>query len=95
MNPVKAGISTKEEAYRFSSYKNYISKSGNVNNKLLEIVFNNEKDYLKIMNLINYESLNLEKEDINLEEVLNLVKMGNKDKWNSHYVEYLGVYEEE
>ena len=70
MNPVKAGISTKEEAYRFSSYKNYISKSGNVNNKLLEIVFNNEKDYLKIMNLINYESLNLEKEDINLEEVL-------------------------
>ena len=31
----------------------------------------------------------------NLEEVLNLVKMGNKDKWNSHYVEYLGVYEEE
>ena len=69
-NPVKAGISTKEEAYRFSSYKNYISKSGNVNNKLLEIVFNNKKDYLKIMNLINYESLNLEKEDINLEEVL-------------------------
>ena len=33
-------------------------------------------------------------ECFNLEEVLNLVKMGNKDKWNSHYVEYLGVYEE-
>lgn len=70
MNPVKAGISKKEEDYKFSSYKNYISKSGNVNDKLLEIVFNQEKEYLKIMNSINYEPLNLEKEDINLEEVL-------------------------
>ena len=70
MNPVKAGISKKEENYKFSSYKNYINKNGNVNDKLLEIVFNNEKDYLKIMNSINYEPLHLEKEDINLEKVL-------------------------
>lgn len=70
MNPVKAGITKKEEDYKFSSYKNYISKNGNVNENLLEIVFNNEKNYLKIMNSINYEPLNLEKEDINLEKVL-------------------------
>lgn len=70
MNPVKAGISKKEEDYQFSSYKNYISKSENVNERLLEIVFNNEKDYLKIMNSIDYEPLNLEKENINLEEIL-------------------------
>ena len=70
MNPVKAGISKKEEDYQFSSYKNYISKSENVNERLLEIVFNNEKDYLKIMNSIDYEPLNLEKENINIEEVL-------------------------
>ena len=70
MNPVKAGISKKEEDYQFSSYKNYISKSENVNERLLEIVFNNEKDYLKIMNSIDYEPLHLEKEDINLEKVL-------------------------
>lgn len=70
MNPVKAGISKKEEDYKFSSYKDYISKTGNVNDKLLKIVFNQEKEYLKIMNSINYEPLNLEKEDINLEEIL-------------------------
>lgn len=70
MNPVKAGITSKEEGYKFSSYRNYISKSENVNDKLLEIVFNNEKDYLKIMNSIDYEPLHLEKEDINLEKVL-------------------------
>ncbi len=68
MNPVKAGIVPKEEKYRFSSYKNYITK--NINKKILEIVFNNQKDYLKLLNSVKYESLNLEKEDINLEKVL-------------------------
>lgn len=72
MNPVKAGITMKEEEYKFSSYKNYKEKCGNVNEKVLEIVFNKEKDYLKIINSINYEPLNLEKEKINLEKALNI-----------------------
>lgn len=72
MNPVKAQISKKEEEYKFSSYKNYIEKCGNVNEKLLGIVFNHEKDYLKIINSTNYQSLNLEKEKVNLKEVLDV-----------------------
>lgn len=72
MNPVKAQISKKEEEYKFSSYKNYIEKCGNVNEKLLEIVFNNEKEYIKIIKSTNYENLNLEKEKVNLKEILDV-----------------------
>lgn len=70
MNPVKAGIVDKEEDYKFSSYKDYLNKNGIINSKLLEIVFNQEKEYLKIINSIKYEPLNLEKEQVDLEEIL-------------------------
>lgn len=70
MNPVKAKISKNEQDYKFSSYKNYINKRGNVNENVLKIVFDNEKDYVKIIKSINYEPLNLDKNNINLEEVL-------------------------
>ncbi len=70
MNPVKAGISKNEQEYKFSSYKDYINKRGNVNENVLKIIFNDEKDYVKIIKSINYEPLNLDKNNINLEEVL-------------------------
>ena len=70
MNPVKAGISKKEEEYKFSSYIDYLNKDGIINSKLLEIVFNQKKEYLKIINSIKYEPLNLEREQINLEKIL-------------------------
>lgn len=70
MNPVKAGISKKEEDYKFSSYKDYLNKNGIINSKLLEIVFNQNREYLKIIDSIKYEPLNLEKEQIDLEEIL-------------------------
>ena len=72
MNPVKAQISKKEEEYKLKKKKNYIEKCGNVNEKLLEIVFNNEKEYLKIIKSTNYENLNLEKEKVNLKEILDV-----------------------
>ena len=70
MNPVKAGIVDKEEDYKFSSYKDYLNKNGIINSKLLEIVFNQNREYLKIIDSIKYELLNLEKEQIDLEEIL-------------------------
>lgn len=70
MNPVKAGISNREDEYEFSSYKDYLNHNGIINSKLLKIVFNQEEEYMKIMDSINYESLNLEKEKINLEDIL-------------------------
>lgn len=80
MNPVKAKISKNEQDYKFSSYKNYIKKRGNVNENLLKIVFNNKKDYVKIIKSIDYEPLNLDKNNINLEEVLeNFLIQKNKN----------------
>lgn len=70
MNPVKAGISKKEKDYKFSSYKNYLDKNEIINSGLFKIVFNQEKEYLKIFDSIKYEPLNLEKEQIDLEEIL-------------------------
>lgn len=71
MNPVKAGISKKEEDYEFSSARKYLNENEIINSELFKIVFNQEKENLKIMNSISYTPLNLEKEKINLDEILN------------------------
>lgn len=78
MNPVKAGIVRKEEDYEFSSYREYLNKGKIINSKLLEIVFNQEKNYLEKLNSIEYTPLNLEKEKIKLEEVLEEFLSNNK-----------------
>lgn len=70
MNPVKSGIVKKEEDYKFSSHRDYTNQSGIVNSGILNIVFNNEEEYLSKFNSIKYESLNLEKEKINIKSVL-------------------------
>lgn len=70
MNPVRAGISIKEEDYQFSSYREYLNKNGIIDSKFLEIIFNQKKEYLKLINSIEYEPLNLEREEIDLEKVL-------------------------
>lgn len=70
MNPVKAGISKKEEDYEFSSYKDYLNQCGVINLESLNIIFNSEKEYLKKFNSIEYESLNLEKAEINIKYAL-------------------------
>jgi len=69
MNPVKAEIVQKEEDYNFSSYKDFLNKNGIINLKFLESVFGKEK-CLDIINSTEYEPLNLDKEQVNLKEVL-------------------------
>ena len=70
MNPVKAGISKKEEDYNFSSYKEYLNLTGIINSKIIDIVFNSKEEYLKKFNSIQYEPINLEKEEINIKDIL-------------------------
>lgn len=70
LNPVKAGISKKEEDYEFSSIKEYLDDNKIVNSKLFKIVFNEDKQCLKVMNSISDTQLNLEKEKIDLEKIL-------------------------
>lgn len=70
MNPVKAGITKKEEEYKFSSYKDFFNQEEFMKSKLFEIVFNQEKKYLEIFKSIKYEVLNLENEKYKMEELL-------------------------
>ena len=70
MNPVKAGIVKKESEYKFSSYNNYLNKDGFVNDKVIKNIFNSEEKYLEKFHSINYEPLNLEKEQIKVKEIL-------------------------
>lgn len=70
MNPVKAHIVESEEKYRFSSYNNYINKSQLINSKILNSIFNSEKDYLDKLMHIQYMDLNLEEEKVDLKEIL-------------------------
>ena len=55
MNPVKAGIVNKEEKYKHSSYKDYLNKSGFLNQRILKIIFGDTENYLKIFKSIPYE----------------------------------------
>lgn len=77
MNPVKAGIVQKEEEYKFSSYQDYLNQKENVNSNILSIVFNSKDEYLEKLNSINYEPLNLENEEIDVEDVLKIYLIKN------------------
>lgn len=70
MNPVKAGICKNEGDYNFSSYKDYLNENEIINSKMLKSVLDKKEEILKKINLIDYEPLNLEKEQIDLKEVL-------------------------
>lgn len=82
MNPVKAKLTQKEEDYLFSSYNKYLNLNLKENYKILEIIFNSNTDYLKKFYSIKYESLNFEKEKINLEDCLNEFLSKNNFKSN-------------
>jgi len=56
MNPVKANIIARPEEYKYSTYNNFLKKDGIVNDKVINIIFDNDKDYLKkFMNISNEE----------------------------------------
>ena len=46
MNPVKAKIVERPEEYVYSSYKNYLEKSGNVDDTVIKRIFNKSNSYL-------------------------------------------------
>lgn len=72
MNPVKAGITKKEEEYKYSSYNDYINKNGIVTNELLQKIFNSEYNYLKKFLEIEYDEelfKDIENKEITVEEL--------------------------
>jgi len=71
MNPVKAGITQKEETYLYSSYKDYFSKTGFINEEILKFLFGKGKNYIEKFKSIQYEELDLEEEKVCIKESLN------------------------
>lgn len=69
MNPVKAGIVKKEEDYIYSSYKDYLNKSGFLNQKILKFIFGEAENYLNVFKSIPYETNLEEKREI--EDIIN------------------------
>lgn len=68
MNPVKAKMVNNPEEYKYSSYNNFIKKCGNVNNEVIKKIFDNEENYLSILNSISDEEIEImdvEREYIN------------------------------
>ena len=70
MNPVKAGITKKESDYEFSSYNFYLNKRKMVHSNIYKIIFNSKNNYLEEFNSIKYDSLNLEKEKMEIKDIL-------------------------
>lgn len=66
MNPVKANIVEKPEEYKFSSYNNFLTKDGIVNDEVINMIFDNENDYLK--KFINISNEEIEVMDIDREQ---------------------------
>lgn len=69
MNPVKAGITEKEEKYKFSSALYYTNKKYE-NSEILSSIFKSNCSFIQNYNNIEYEPLNLEKEKVDLSNVL-------------------------
>ncbi len=70
MNPVKAKIVNKEDEYKFSSYNDFINQKNFINSQILNLIFNSEENYLEKFKSIKYQEINLEKEKIEIEEIL-------------------------
>lgn len=69
MNPVKANIVKKECEYKYSSYNDYLNKTGFLNQRILEFLFHKSQNYIEKFKSIPYKDICNKK--INIEEILN------------------------
>lgn len=81
LNPVKAKIVNNEKEYKYSSYSDFISKKGYIDDSVIELVFIS-KDYLKIFNSIeddvDIEIIDIDNDYENLKNAINkYIKINN------------------
>lgn len=70
MNPVNANIVEKPDQYKYSTYNDYLNKTGIVSDEVLDKVFDKEKNYLDIfLNISNkeFEVMDIDREEKNFE----------------------------
>lgn len=68
MNPVNANMVKKPEEYKYSTYNDYLSKTGIINDIVLNKVFDKEENYLDIfLNISNkeFEVMDIDREERN------------------------------
>lgn len=102
MNPVKAGIVKKEKDYKFSSYNDYLQKTGFIHQQILDFIFNSSNNYIQKFKSIEYKDISIKKDKINLnnilEEFLSVEKITfqqirrNKEQ-TIKFISYLNLYE--
>ena len=68
MNPVKANIVKVESEYKYSSYNDYIKKTGFLNQRILDFLFVNPKNYIEEFKSIPYKDIY--DNTINIREIL-------------------------
>ncbi len=56
MNPVVAQIVSKPEYYKYSSYNDFFTKSGIIDEDVLEKLFGSSKDYLELFKFLHLEN---------------------------------------
>ena len=73
MNPVKAEIVENESEYKYSSYNDYLNKSGFLNQRILDFLFFKSQNYIEKFKSIPYKNIydNKVNLEIMLQEFLN------------------------
>ena len=57
MNPVKANIVKNENEYKYSSYNDYLKKSGFLNQRILNFLFLKPQNYIEKFKSIPYKNI--------------------------------------
>lgn len=82
MNPVKANIVKNEGEYKYSSYNDYLNKSGFLDQRILNFLFLKPQNYIEKFKSIPYK--NIYDNKVNLKETLN--KFLNQENINFNQV---------
>ena len=81
MNPVKANMVHKPEEYKYSTYNDYINKTGIVNDIVLNKIFAKEQNYLDVFyNISNndFEIMDIDREEKNLQIAIKIFLAENE-----------------
>ena len=81
MNPVNANIIKKPEEYKYSTYNDYLTKTGIVNDIVLNKVFDREENYLNtFLNISDkeFEVMDIDREEKNFEIATEIFLEKNK-----------------
>lgn len=81
MNPVKAGMVSKEQDYFFSSYNDYLNKTGFIQQNILDFIFNSSNNYIQKFKSIKYVDLKTHERKTDIQNALEIFLKEEKIKF--------------